>query len=82
MSENGLQYHSQPETVSHRFTTPDGRLVEIRDVWMSNIDEEMENIRNILDQFPYIAMVSIIYNIQLHASQMLKSNLRIPNFLG
>eukprot|EP01041_Mallomonas_annulata_P007030 gene7030-14298_t len=45
-----------PETVAHRFTTADGRLVEIRDVWMSNIDAEMENIRNIIEQYPYVAM--------------------------
>jgi len=41
---------------AHRFTTNDGHLMEIRDVWMSNIDEEMENIRNIIDQYPYVAM--------------------------
>ena len=52
---------SRPETVSHRFTTADGRLVEIRDVWMSNIDEEMENIRNIIEDFPYVAMVIAIF---------------------
>lgn len=34
-----------------------GRRVEIRDVWASNLDEEMANIRDIVEEYPYIAMV-------------------------
>lgn len=29
---------------------------EIRDVWQSNLEEEMETIRKVLERFPYIAM--------------------------
>lgn len=29
---------------------------EIRDVWADNLDEEMENIRQLVDKYPYIAM--------------------------
>lgn len=38
------------------FTTPDGRTVEIRDVWASNLDEEMEVIRDLIDKYHFIAM--------------------------
>jgi len=38
------------------FVTVSGGNVEIRDVWMSNLEVEMENIRNILEKFPYVAM--------------------------
>jgi CCR4-NOT transcription complex subunit 7/8 len=30
---------------------------EIRDVWATNLEIEMENIRVVIDQFPYVAMV-------------------------
>ena len=38
------------------FPTLDGRTIEIRDVWASNLEEEMENIREILERYPYVAM--------------------------
>lgn len=41
------------------FPTPDGKQIEIRDVWESNLDEEMANIREILEEYPYVAMVSV-----------------------
>ncbi len=40
------------------FPTPDGKKVEIRDVWAANLAEEMANIRDILEKYPYVAMVS------------------------
>lgn len=40
------------------FSTPDGKTVEIRDVWASNLDEEMEIIRELIEKYHYIAMVS------------------------
>ena len=41
------------------FPTPDGKQIEIRDVWESNLDEEMANIREILEDYPYVAMVRV-----------------------
>lgn len=38
------------------FPTPEGKTIEIRDVWASNLEEEMANIRNVLEDFPYVAM--------------------------
>ena len=40
------------------FNTSDGRTVEIRDVWAENLEEEMENIREVIQKYPYVAMVS------------------------
>ena len=40
------------------FTATDGRSVEIRDVWDYNLEEEMDNIRQIIEEYPYIAMVA------------------------
>ena len=42
------------------FPTPDGKTIEIRDVWESNLEEEMANIREILDDYPYVAMVRVL----------------------
>lgn len=30
---------------------------EIQDVWATNLEMEMEKIRALIDQFPYVAMV-------------------------
>jgi hypothetical protein len=39
------------------FKCQDGRTIEIRDVWASNLEEEMANIRDVIEKFPYVAMV-------------------------
>lgn len=45
------------DSASGFFKTVDGKTVEIRDVWASNLDEEMEIIRDLIDKnSPYVAM--------------------------
>ena len=44
-------------TASGKFTTADGKTIEIRDVWAHNLEEELENIRDIIEKYPYVAMV-------------------------
>ena len=39
------------------FPTLDGRTIEIRDVWASNLEEEMAKIRDIVEVYKYVAMV-------------------------
>lgn len=36
--------------------------VEIRDVWDHNLEEEMTNIRNLVNEYPYVAMVCLCNN--------------------
>ena len=46
--------------VSGFFKTPQGQTIEIREVWANNLDEEMDIIQEILEKYPYVAMVSFI----------------------
>lgn len=36
--------------------TPSGEILRVREVWQENLDEEMETIRNIVEEYPYLAM--------------------------
>eukprot|EP00873_Tetraselmis_striata_P039346 jgi/Tetstr1/459610/TSEL_004973.t1 len=36
--------------------TPTGETLRVREVWQDNLDAEMEIVRNIVDEYPYIAM--------------------------
>lgn len=46
------------------FKTSDGRTIEIREVWASNLDAEMEIIRDCLEKYKFVAMV-FDYNLHL-----------------
>ena len=52
---------SGPITASGLFKSVDGKTIEIRDVWASNLEEEMGNINEILEKYPYVAMVSSLF---------------------
>merc|ERR1711967_166987 len=39
-----------------KFVSSNGKTVEIREVWEDNLEIEMEKIRDIVDQYPYVAM--------------------------
>jgi len=47
---------SQSSTIFH---SEDGKRFEIREVWAFNLDEEMKNIREVLEKYPYVAMVRL-----------------------
>ena len=59
------------------FKTLSGSPLEIREVWASNLEEEMENIQDILEKYPYVAMVCpilliiIVMNISMNGNSML-----------
>jgi hypothetical protein len=40
-----------------------GRLMEIRNVWSENLEEELGNIRRLVDKYSYVAMVSSLQQL-------------------
>lgn len=49
---------AEPEQVraAGLFDKPGGGQIEIRDVWASNLEEEMDRIREVIEKYPYVAM--------------------------
>lgn len=45
-----------------------GVPVKFRDVWQDNLEQEMETIRNILDDYPYVGMVSASHGTLISAA--------------
>jgi hypothetical protein len=50
---------NQPVKSSGLFETTDGKTIEIREVWASNLDQELELIQTILEKYPYVSMVCL-----------------------
>lgn len=40
-----------------------GKRLEIRDVWAENLEEEMAIIREVVQKYPFIAMVSTVDSV-------------------
>ena len=38
------------------YEAADGKKYEIREVWAANLDEEMDKIRELIEQYPMVAM--------------------------
>mmetsp|Transcript_12257 Transcript_12257/g.14800 ORF Transcript_12257/g.14800 Transcript_12257/m.14800 type:complete len:299 (-) Transcript_12257:47-943(-) len=47
---------SSPNKGAGKFLGHNGKMVEIRDVWRGNLDEEMVHIRKVVEKYPYVAM--------------------------
>ena len=56
LNDLGMGNISSHGTTESKFVGSNGKTVEIREVWEDNLDEEMENIRDIIDKYPYVAM--------------------------
>lgn len=50
MTANGERTPTSAASAGRIFCTPDGCALEVRDVWASNLDQEMEIIRDLIDQ--------------------------------
>lgn len=70
---------SDPNSGQGYFVGLNGQHVEIRDVWAHNLEEEMEKVREIVEKYPYVAMVSVIIFISISIITIKLT--RILNFL-
>ena len=51
-------------------------MARIREVWAPNLDAEMRNIRDVIEKYPYIAMVLVSPSFHLVLSAYAKSRTR------
>jgi len=49
-------HHPKPSKDSGVYPGPDGKPVEIKDVWASTLEREMAAIRDLVEAYPYVAM--------------------------
>lgn len=56
MMENSTAKHAAAADGSLTGITPEGDVLRVREVWEDNLDEEMALIRDIVDDFPFLAM--------------------------
>lgn len=52
-----LQQQQQREALRRNSMKPPQNKSRIRDVWQGNLAEEMQNLRELVEAFPYISMV-------------------------
>ncbi len=61
--------NSSAVCASGKFKTVDGKTIEIRDVWASNLESEMEIIRELLEKYRFVAMVRFFIQLFVVGSQ-------------
>ncbi len=53
----------EPTTTNEMKTECDKSAAQIKNIWSSNLDEAMRKIEDIIEKYPYIALVKLIIHI-------------------
>lgn len=51
-----------------------GEVLRVRDVWNDNLEEEMEILRTVVDEFPYVAMDTEFPGVVVRPVGLFKKN--------